>query len=171
MLVWEEEASPSASHTTSIAPNLSSEARAMPLSPQHSVSSAAHVQPQLQSVHTSTPPAGVASHSSAQASTARRVNVADKRIINGQTDVNQLVPFKYKWAWENLRDRRPDLRSLSVMPRTRTGPMPDLFAAFITTRSPGTSRSDREPALRVSTARPTCACECTCECTRKCTRK
>lgn len=29
-----------------------------------------------------------------------RVNVADKRIINGRTDVNQLVPFKYKWAWE-----------------------------------------------------------------------
>ncbi|KAG0162082.1 hypothetical protein DFQ30_003899, partial [Apophysomyces sp. BC1015] len=27
-----------------------------------------------------------------------RVNVADKRIINGRTDVNQLVPFKYKWA-------------------------------------------------------------------------
>ncbi len=32
--------------------------------------------------------------------TEARVNVADKRIINGQTDVNQLVPFKYKWAWE-----------------------------------------------------------------------
>ncbi len=30
----------------------------------------------------------------------RRVNAADKRIINGKTDVNQLVPFKYKWAWE-----------------------------------------------------------------------
>ena len=30
----------------------------------------------------------------------RRVSAADKRIINGQTDVNQLVPFKYKWAWE-----------------------------------------------------------------------
>jgi ribonucleoside-diphosphate reductase beta chain len=29
-----------------------------------------------------------------------RVKAADKRIINGQTDVNQLVPFKYKWAWE-----------------------------------------------------------------------
>lgn len=29
-----------------------------------------------------------------------RVNAVDKRIINGQTDVNQLVPFKYKWAWE-----------------------------------------------------------------------
>ncbi|WP_118182291.1 ribonucleotide-diphosphate reductase subunit beta [Paraburkholderia phosphatilytica] len=34
------------------------------------------------------------------ASSEARVNVADKRIINGQTDVNQLVPFKYKWAWE-----------------------------------------------------------------------
>ena len=31
---------------------------------------------------------------------ARRVNAADKRIINGTTDVNQLVPFKYKWAWD-----------------------------------------------------------------------
>ncbi len=31
---------------------------------------------------------------------AGRVNVVDKRIINGKTDVNQLVPFKYKWAWE-----------------------------------------------------------------------
>jgi ribonucleoside-diphosphate reductase beta chain len=32
--------------------------------------------------------------------TYRRVKASDKRIINGQTDVNQLVPFKYKWAWE-----------------------------------------------------------------------
>ena len=32
--------------------------------------------------------------------TSGRVNAVDKRIINGQTDVNQLVPFKYKWAWE-----------------------------------------------------------------------
>ncbi|MFN3543619.1 MAG: ribonucleotide-diphosphate reductase subunit beta [Thiobacillus sp.] len=29
-----------------------------------------------------------------------RVRAADKRVINGATDVNQLVPFKYKWAWE-----------------------------------------------------------------------
>ncbi len=29
-----------------------------------------------------------------------RVNAADKRVINAKTDVNQLVPFKYKWAWE-----------------------------------------------------------------------
>ncbi|HUF20292.1 MAG TPA: ribonucleotide-diphosphate reductase subunit beta [Burkholderiales bacterium] len=30
----------------------------------------------------------------------RRVRVEDKRVINGKADVNQLVPFKYKWAWE-----------------------------------------------------------------------
>lgn len=30
----------------------------------------------------------------------KRVIASEKRIINGQTDVNQLVPFKYKWAWE-----------------------------------------------------------------------
>jgi ribonucleoside-diphosphate reductase beta chain len=30
----------------------------------------------------------------------RRIKVEDKRIINGKTDVNQLVPFKYKWAWD-----------------------------------------------------------------------
>jgi ribonucleoside-diphosphate reductase beta chain len=32
--------------------------------------------------------------------TEGRVNAADKRIINGKTDVNQLVPFKYPWAWD-----------------------------------------------------------------------
>jgi len=30
----------------------------------------------------------------------RRVRVEDKLIINGGADVNQLVPFKYKWAWD-----------------------------------------------------------------------
>jgi len=34
------------------------------------------------------------------AEVAKRVNADDKRIINGETDVNQLVPFKYKWAWD-----------------------------------------------------------------------
>ena len=29
-----------------------------------------------------------------------RIRVEDKRIINCSADVNQLVPFKYKWAWE-----------------------------------------------------------------------
>ena len=36
----------------------------------------------------------------AEGAKAGRVNAADKRVINGTTDVNQLVPFKYKWAWE-----------------------------------------------------------------------
>ena len=36
--------------------------------------------------------------------TARRVSADDKRIINGQTDVNQLVPFKYEWAWKKYLD-------------------------------------------------------------------
>lgn len=29
-----------------------------------------------------------------------RVKVGDKRLINAVSDVNQLVPFKYRWAWE-----------------------------------------------------------------------
>ena len=27
------------------------------------------------------------------------VNPDDKRVVNGQTDINQLAPFKYPWAW------------------------------------------------------------------------
>jgi ribonucleoside-diphosphate reductase beta chain len=29
-----------------------------------------------------------------------RIRAEDKRVINGAADVNQLVPFKYKWAWD-----------------------------------------------------------------------
>jgi ribonucleoside-diphosphate reductase beta chain len=43
---------------------------------------------------------GPAPQPEGEALALRRVNIADKRVINGQTDVNQLVPFKYKWAWE-----------------------------------------------------------------------
>jgi ribonucleoside-diphosphate reductase beta chain len=28
------------------------------------------------------------------------VTLADKRIVSGQADINQLAPFKYPWAWE-----------------------------------------------------------------------
>ena len=45
-------------------------------------------------------PQPAAAQPSQETPTVRRVNVADKRVINGQTDVNQLVPFKYKWAWD-----------------------------------------------------------------------
>jgi ribonucleoside-diphosphate reductase beta chain len=45
----------------------------------------------------STPAAG----KNAEAGTPfRRIRVEDKQIINSKADVNQLVPFKYKWAWE-----------------------------------------------------------------------
>jgi len=37
---------------------------------------------------------------SQRAASAARVRAEDKRIINCRADVNQLVPFKYKWAWD-----------------------------------------------------------------------
>ncbi|NTV11133.1 MAG: ribonucleotide-diphosphate reductase subunit beta [Zoogloea sp.] len=42
-----------------------------------------------------TTPAG----SSASAGLAP-INAADKRVVNGRADINQLAPFKYAWAWE-----------------------------------------------------------------------
>jgi ribonucleoside-diphosphate reductase beta chain len=56
-----------------------------------------------ESLSTSTPAAPdqpTSSLTSATTEVQRRVVAEDKRIINGKTDVNQLVPFKYKWAWE-----------------------------------------------------------------------
>jgi len=38
-------------------------------------------------------------HTIASTST-KRIRVEDKAIINSRADVNQLVPFKHKWAWE-----------------------------------------------------------------------
>jgi len=35
---------------------------------------------------------------------AERVHVDDKRIINCRADLNQLVPFKYDWAWQKYLD-------------------------------------------------------------------
>ena len=35
---------------------------------------------------------------------AARLRVEDKRIINCQLDLNQLVPFKYDWAWQKYLD-------------------------------------------------------------------
>jgi len=31
---------------------------------------------------------------------AARIQVDDKKIINCRADLNQLVPFKYPWAWD-----------------------------------------------------------------------
>jgi len=82
MLVWEEELKPTQSATLSAHTNAAT-----------STPPVARVEPSAQ--HSSAPVSA-----SSEAASTRRVNAADKRIINGQTDVNQLVPFKYKWAWE-----------------------------------------------------------------------
>ena len=84
MLVWEDDRSSTVSMPAGPMPALQPvravAARAMPESP-----GAAAVAPRA---------------TRESAASQRRVDVADKRIINGRTDVNQLVPFKYKWAWE-----------------------------------------------------------------------
>src|ERR1700680_4304408 len=56
-------------------------------------------------------PATVQSASAAGASgveainfNATRIAVDDKRIINCRADLNQLVPFKYEWAWQKYLD-------------------------------------------------------------------
>ena len=45
-------------------------------------------------------PASVAREPAETVVPFRRVTAEDKRVINSKADVNQLVPFKYKWAWE-----------------------------------------------------------------------
>ena len=94
MLTWDEEVKPAS--PTSQASGLTG--RAMDIPPL------ATPAPALRTLHdgatVSAAALSAAPMTSAASASARRVNAADKRIINGQTDVNQLVPFKYKWAWE-----------------------------------------------------------------------
>ncbi len=88
MLTWEEETPASAplnQPAPVVTPSAAVESNLLPNRPMPMPMASA-----------SAPSANV----SAEDAAARRVNVADKRIINGSTDVNQLVPFKYKWAWE-----------------------------------------------------------------------
>ncbi|HKW82325.1 MAG TPA: ribonucleotide-diphosphate reductase subunit beta, partial [Burkholderiaceae bacterium] len=87
MLVWDEEVKTSTLHNANAAQSQPSLAQAVVLSPLSTSTPAASVPPSTAST-------------SAAPTAMRRVKAADKRIINGQTDVNQLVPFKYKWAWE-----------------------------------------------------------------------
>ncbi len=104
MLVWEDEVQ---STPNQAAPNVQRQALApLPAAPTATV---AQPSPQAQAAALPVPPVAVQPISTvpvapavkaASVNTQRRVNAADKRIINGQTDVNQLVPFKYKWAWE-----------------------------------------------------------------------
>ena len=96
MLTWEEDTKPNtpASGASSLMhPNLPSLATASPTETPTSTLLNDGARRPLPQAPTNRP-------TQPAAATARRVNAADKRIINGQTDVNQLVPFKYKWAWE-----------------------------------------------------------------------
>ena len=99
MLVWEEEISPSTLSPSSIAHAVSthlSQSRAVQSSPALAAATTAVMADSGKVV----PVMAAANESRTDAAVTRRVNAADKRIINGRTDVNQLVPFKYKWAWE-----------------------------------------------------------------------
>ncbi|MES1978942.1 MAG: ribonucleotide-diphosphate reductase subunit beta, partial [Pseudomonadota bacterium] len=108
MLTWDEEVKPSSqNHLASGSP----ESRSMELPPFSVTSpSTSSAQPPVQArmlndgVFTPAPAAATPATPAAATATApavhKRVKASDKRIINGQTDVNQLVPFKYKWAWE-----------------------------------------------------------------------
>ncbi len=109
MLTWDDEVTPTPSKPVSSGLHPNREASLSPLA-QHTPLS----QPALRTLNDGAAPSiaalGVpaiapiatqpAARSAVPASSQRRVTAADKRIINGQTDVNQLVPFKYKWAWE-----------------------------------------------------------------------
>ena len=92
MLVWEEEAKPSIPHKASAATS--------PLPSAPTAFTAADAAPSASLAAPPASPVPASSRPLTAAAAARRVSAADKRIINGQTDVNQLVPFKYKWAWE-----------------------------------------------------------------------
>jgi ribonucleoside-diphosphate reductase beta chain len=111
MLVWEDDVTPSTARAATLPSALKDMPRFLDEPLPTPALLAFHDSPASLALHDS--PATLASHVSTakpaprvQAAAApharadRRVTAADKRIINGQTDVNQLVPFKYKWAWE-----------------------------------------------------------------------
>jgi ribonucleoside-diphosphate reductase beta chain len=114
MLVWEEEVKASTVHaaglaqrqpslaqvahlSTSMSPSMSSAVSTASSPAQHSALNDSIGKDSAEFKLSSAP---IAESAADQVATARRVKAADKRIINGRTDVNQLVPFKYKWAWE-----------------------------------------------------------------------
>ncbi|MEO7242396.1 MAG: ribonucleotide-diphosphate reductase subunit beta, partial [Variovorax sp.] len=94
MLTWDDAGLPTSSrvpHGTSFDPRAAS---AMPRITEHAAAAP------FTSFASPSSPSSSSSKPTPAAPAARRVNAADKRIINAKTDVNQLVPFKYKWAWE-----------------------------------------------------------------------
>src|SRR5207253_4081902 len=109
MLTWDDEVTPS-SPASSTTGSYKNENREAPFTPVAALASlpevllapvtTPHITPRKFDDVALSPAQPPVAATSAAAPTKRRVSAADKRIINGQTDVNQLVPFKYKWAWE-----------------------------------------------------------------------
>jgi ribonucleoside-diphosphate reductase beta chain len=106
MLTWDDEQATPAKPQPTAQPAFHP-AMAAGLGLQSAVPEAAFAAPAMQPkhrpeiIHAAVPMAyGPTNPVAATAPDGRRVKVEDKRIINGGTDVNQLVPFKYKWAWE-----------------------------------------------------------------------
>jgi ribonucleoside-diphosphate reductase beta chain len=97
MLVWEEEVKASTLHKASPAQSHTAHARGVVTS---SLPAAVPVFGDIVASKAAASTSAAAASPVSPPVAARRVKAADKRIINGQTDVNQLVPFKYKWAWE-----------------------------------------------------------------------
>ena len=95
MLTWDEEVKPSLQTPVSsdLPVSRSADISALPVA---SIPTIPAMAPFLSSASAAEP----ATEAPPTLAKAKRVNASDKRIINGQTDVNQLVPFKYKWAWE-----------------------------------------------------------------------
>ena len=95
MLTWDEEVKPSLQTPVSsdLPVSRSADISALPVA---SIPAIPAMAPFLSSASAAEP----ATEAPPTLAKAKRVNASDKRIINGQTDVNQLVPFKYKWAWE-----------------------------------------------------------------------
>ena len=121
MLTWDDEVKPTPSKSASSGFDANREAPLSPTLQPLPHSPATSPQPQVSlrtleaaaAVATSMPQAIApitvrpAAAAAAPDAAKRRVTAADKRIINGQTDVNQLVPFKYKWAWRSTSRPAP----------------------------------------------------------------
>ncbi len=105
MLTWDEEVKPSLQKSLASGSPDSRSMELPPFSPS-TLSVLAQAPVRMLNDGAFTPPthpsvaAPVAAPAGAVPAVMKRVRASDKRIINGQTDVNQLVPFKYKWAWE-----------------------------------------------------------------------
>ena len=105
MLTWDEEVKPSLQNSLNSGMLGSRSLELPPLNSEHvtpavrMLNDGAYIS-NVSNGASSVVQAPVAEPSTTAPAVMKRVKASDKRIINGQTDVNQLVPFKYKWAWE-----------------------------------------------------------------------